>query len=142
MSVRDSLIHKGYAKRLTDSRNHRFQNNGDGRGLPLDSDRPLTSLRAGELGVLCEVKTEARTAKRLADLGFIGGARVEMIRPGRPCVVRINGTRVGLGRSLQERILVLSDPVGVDGSPGDVTLGRSLPVLSVEEPEPRSDATR
>jgi len=67
---------------------------------------PLHGLRSGEVAFICDMRIDPRTAKRLADLGFIGGARIEMIRPGRPCLVRINGTRVGLGWGYQKRVLV------------------------------------
>ncbi len=68
--------------------------------------RPLHGLRSGEAAFICDVQIDPRMGKRLADLGFIGGARIEMIRPGRPCLVRINGTRVGLGWGYQERVFV------------------------------------
>lgn len=68
--------------------------------------RPLYTLRSGDVALIYGVKTELPVGKRLADLGFISGARIEMIRPGRPCIVRINGTRVGVGRAYQERVLV------------------------------------
>jgi len=79
---------------------------GDALPLALAATHALSLLGSGEAGFVCRVTIEPRLAKRLADLGFIAGARVEMIRPGRPCIVRINGTRVGLGRGFQERVFV------------------------------------
>ena len=45
-----------------------------------------------------------RLAKRLADMGFVRGALVEMIRTGKPCLVRIGSTCVGLGADHQRSI--------------------------------------
>lgn len=39
-------------------------------------------------------------------MGFVRGASVEMIRPGKPCIVKINGICVGLGKQHQESILL------------------------------------
>jgi Fe2+ transport system protein FeoA len=46
-------------------------------------------------------------AKRLADMGFVTGVRVEMVRIGEPCIVRLNGTLVGLGVAHQRVIRVV-----------------------------------
>lgn len=79
----------------------------DGAGThQIPSMRKLSALRKGECGIVCSITAEPRLAKRLADMGFVGGSRVDMVRPGRPCLVRVNGTRVGLGRGSQEHVLV------------------------------------
>ena len=64
----------------------------------------LPSLRPGEVGMVKRVVATNGAAKRLADLGFVRGARLEMVRPGVPCIVRINETCVGLGRDHQTSI--------------------------------------
>ena len=73
-------------------------------GVP--QTRLLSEMRSGETAVILGVTAEPRLAKRLADMGFVGGSRVDMIRTGRPCLVRVNGTRVGLGRGYQNLVLV------------------------------------
>jgi len=64
----------------------------------------LRSLGAGDAGVIDRINTLQRAAKRLADMGFVCGARLEMIRPGKPCIVRIGGVCVGLGAGHQAAI--------------------------------------
>ncbi|MEK6799504.1 MAG: FeoA domain-containing protein [Planctomycetota bacterium] len=68
----------------------------------------LLSLKAGEAAEIASIEAAPATAKRLADMGFVRGAVVRMIRPGRPCRVRIGATCVGLGRALQESILLMN----------------------------------
>jgi len=69
-------------------------------------DTTLPTLRAGQTGVVDRVNAGQSLAKRLADLGFVRGARLEMIRPGIPCIVAIEGVRVGLGLAHQASILL------------------------------------
>ena len=66
--------------------------------------RNAMSLRAGEVGVIRRISAANGSAKRLADMGFVRGAGLEMIRPGEPCIVRIDGLCVGLGREHQDSI--------------------------------------
>ncbi len=55
-------------------------------------------------------------AKRLADMGFVRGARLQMIRPGNPCIVSLERTRMGLGIGYQANIAVRSEEgVGCEG---------------------------
>jgi len=66
----------------------------------------LPKLKAGELGEVDRVDNGKAIAKRLADLGFVRGAQVTMIRPGVPCIVRIDGRCLGLGAGPQECIRI------------------------------------
>lgn len=71
-------------------------------------DRPLVrtvrGLDNGESAVVYRIAGAPRTAKRLADLGFVRGATLHMLRAGVPCLIRIAETCVGLGVSHQECI--------------------------------------
>ena len=69
-------------------------------------DATLPTLRAGQMGVVDRINAGQSLAKRLADLGFVRGATLEMIRPGIPCIVAIGGARVGLGWAHQISILL------------------------------------
>ena len=69
----------------------------------------MPTMRAGQRGTVTEVSVSEAAAKRLADLGFLPGARVEMIQPGAPCILRIGGARVGLGSAHQCRIRLAVD---------------------------------
>ena len=64
----------------------------------------LGILRAGDVGVIDSIVAPCGTGKRLADMGFVRGARVEMVRPGAPCIVRLDATCVGLGQAHQTSI--------------------------------------
>lgn len=64
----------------------------------------LGTLRAGQTAEIDAITELDGAAKRLADLGFVRGATIEMIRPGSPCIVRVSGTRVGLGSGHQQSI--------------------------------------
>lgn len=67
----------------------------------------LSGLKTGETAAIVSIAASQASAKRLADMGFVRGATVEMIRTGRPCLVRIGATCVGLGADHQRSILVL-----------------------------------
>ena len=68
--------------------------------------RALENLKAGDVAVVDRIATANGASKRLADMGFIRGARLEMVRPGAPCIVRLNSLCVGLGLAYQTSILV------------------------------------
>ena len=70
------------------------------------SQQNLPSLRTGDIGTISGICGALVAAKRLADMGFVRGARVEMLKPGAPCIVRIDNTCVGLGAAYQEAILL------------------------------------
>ncbi|MFQ5495532.1 MAG: ferrous iron transport protein A [Phycisphaerae bacterium] len=70
--------------------------------------RTLPSLTTGEAGTIERVLAVQQAAKRLADMGFVCGARLEMVRPGAPCIVRIDGVCIGLGRRHQDSVLLRS----------------------------------
>jgi len=72
-----------------------------------DMEHLLLTMRRGDLASMSCIESSAVAAKRLADLGFISGARIEMVRPGSPCIVRIDdGTCIGLGAEHQRRIRI------------------------------------
>ena len=70
--------------------------------------RHLERLSAGAVAIVVGIVAEETSAKRLADLGFVPGVRVEMVRRGNPCIVRLDGTRIGLGNALQRAICTVS----------------------------------
>jgi len=70
----------------------------------------LLSLVAGDVGTIASVRRLGPGTKRLADLGFVRGARLEMVRPGEPCIVRIEGTQVAISGGYQASIELVSAP--------------------------------
>lgn len=67
----------------------------------------LSKLRAGEFAVIVDVDAAQPSAKRLVDMGFVRGSRVTMVRPGRPCIVRLGDRCIGLGSDYQEIIRLI-----------------------------------
>jgi Fe2+ transport system protein FeoA len=66
----------------------------------------LGQLRSGDVATVTGLDSTRLAAKRLADMGFIPGVKVEMLRSGTPCLVRVNGICLGLGAGHQESILL------------------------------------
>ena len=64
----------------------------------------LPKLEAGEIGTISSIDGSGVRSKRLADMGFVRGARLTMIRPGEPCLVKLDGRCVGLGLGHQKNI--------------------------------------
>ena len=64
----------------------------------------LATLKTGDVGVVQRIASHEARSKRLADMGFVRGARLEVVRRGHPCIVQLDGTRVGLGRLHQASI--------------------------------------
>jgi ferrous iron transport protein A len=56
---------------------------------------PLCRLRAGEKGRVGEVVGTCDLVHRLREMGLYDGAQVQMIRPGSPCIIRLQGQRLG-----------------------------------------------
>jgi Fe2+ transport system protein FeoA len=61
----------------------------------------LCALEPGQAGTISSVTADLGAAKRLADLGFVQGANLEMLCAGNPCIVRVEDARVGLGHAHQ-----------------------------------------
>jgi Fe2+ transport system protein FeoA len=55
---------------------------------------PLHLLAPGASGLISAVYGDAQHVHRLHELGFREGARVRMVRPGKPCIVHLEGSRL------------------------------------------------
>ena len=55
---------------------------------------PIQCLRVGETAFVEAVCGELNHVQRLRELGFADGARLEMLQPGSPCIVRLAGQRL------------------------------------------------
>ena len=55
---------------------------------------PLAYLHAGESARVGQLLGPAEEVRRLQELGFHGGATVEMVTPGAPCIVRLGGNKL------------------------------------------------
>lgn len=78
-----------------------------GRGQAVeDWVLPLAVLKSGETARVLSIECGYLHSKRLSDLGFTNGAELTMLRTGCPCIVRLDGRCVGLGRLHQSCIRV------------------------------------
>ena len=69
----------------------------------------LKTLKRGRVAVIASVNGTGFSSKHLADMGFVRGAKIEMLRPGSPCIVKIDdGACVALGAGYQTGIAVES----------------------------------
>ena len=83
---------------------------------------PLTQLRRGQIGVICQARLAEDDAALLRAMGVAADAQVRLCRSGQPCIVAVgcacirgehgvrtrwSGGRIGLARPLAERITVL-----------------------------------
>ena len=116
------------------SRRENWQENGEIRGLELDSEfqvarlgieiqsqqeleavgqrervpsmLPLQLLRSGEWADVTEVTGEPCWIGRLAELGIRAGCRLCVLQPGSPCLLEVDGCRLSLRGDLATQILV------------------------------------
>jgi len=69
---------------------------------------PLHHLPAGRCAHIVDILGHPDHVHRLEEFGLRGGTRIEMFRPGNPCIIRLAGAKVCL-RS-DDRLNVLVEP--------------------------------
>lgn len=79
---------------------------------------PLELLQAGEAADVAEVCGEPAWVGRMAELGVRAGSRVQMLQPGNPCLLQVNGARLCLRGEQAMQVLVRL----VAAAPGAVRL--------------------
>lgn len=84
------------------------------------SHTTVRALKPGEVGVIDGLVGDLEYAKRLADMGFVRGMSLVMLRPGTPCIVRLQTTCFGLGRAHQASIRLRTDESKARGPDGNV----------------------
>jgi Fe2+ transport system protein FeoA len=52
---------------------------------------PLYLLTAGQIAEIREVVGQVEQVRRLHEIGLRGGTHVEMLQPGKPCIVKLAG---------------------------------------------------
>lgn len=57
---------------------------------------PLELLQPGELATISELTGEPAAVHRLEELGLRRGAEIQMVAPGRPCLIAIGHQRLSL----------------------------------------------
>jgi ferrous iron transport protein A len=67
---------------------------------------PITALRRGEVAEIAQLVGSPENIRRLEELGLRGGARLEIVRAGSPCIVRVAGTTLCFRQDELLRVLV------------------------------------
>jgi Fe2+ transport system protein FeoA len=52
---------------------------------------PLDCLQTGEIGQVVEIIGRPDQVQRMREIGLWGGAEIEVVRSGRPCILRLAG---------------------------------------------------
>ena len=67
---------------------------------------PINQLRRGEIAEISQVLGTSEQVRRLEELGLRGGAHLEIIRGGSPCIVRVAGATLCFRHDELLRVLV------------------------------------
>jgi Fe2+ transport system protein FeoA len=67
---------------------------------------PIGHLAAGQAAYISHVLGQVDHVHRLEELGLRRGTRVEMFRPGNPCIIRMAGNKVCLRADQRLNVLV------------------------------------
>jgi Fe2+ transport system protein FeoA len=67
---------------------------------------PLSVLRSGQIGEVGQLVGAPDQVRRLEELGLRAGARLEMIRSGAPCIIRVDGSKLCFRNDDSLRVLV------------------------------------
>ncbi|MGQ9576590.1 MAG: FeoA family protein [Thermoguttaceae bacterium] len=78
-----------------------------------DREIPLDRLQPGQPAYVTRILGRPEDVLRLEEFGLRGGTRVELFRPGSPCILRMAGPKVCL--RVDGRVRVLVRPVSMPG---------------------------
>ncbi|HEX4416163.1 MAG TPA: FeoA family protein [Lacipirellulaceae bacterium] len=67
---------------------------------------PLAVLRRGQIAEVGQLVGAPEQIRRLEELGLRTGARLEMIRSGAPCIIRVEGSKLCVREDANSRVLV------------------------------------
>jgi ferrous iron transport protein A len=67
---------------------------------------PITALRRGEVAEIAQLVGLPEHVRRLEELGLRDGTRLEIVRSGTPCIVRVAGTTLCVREDELLRVLV------------------------------------
>lgn len=73
---------------------------------------PLEDLPVGQLARIDRIQGSPDHVHRLEEFGLLGGARIEMFRPGAPCILRLAGNKICLRADELLDIQVIPIPAG------------------------------
>jgi Fe2+ transport system protein FeoA len=67
---------------------------------------PITQVRRGEVAEISQVLGTPEQVRRLEELGLRGGALLEIVSSGSPCIVRVAGAKLCFRHDELLRVLV------------------------------------
>jgi ferrous iron transport protein A len=67
---------------------------------------PIRSLRIGQVAEIHELVGPSDDVRRLEEIGLRRGARLELVRDGSPCIVRVDGATFCFREEKSVRVLV------------------------------------
>ena len=67
---------------------------------------PLTMLAAGQVAEVSQLIGPPECIRRFEELGLRVGARLEIVRAGSPCIIRVGESRLCVREDAEVRILV------------------------------------
>ena len=67
---------------------------------------PLDLLCPGEIGRVVDIDGNQDLVHRLAEMGVCHGAELQMVRPGRPCIIALDNRRISFRGDKAAAILV------------------------------------
>ncbi len=72
---------------------------------------PFSLLRTNEMGTVSDVFGDEVAVHRLSEMGIHAGVKVQMVRPGYPCIISVNGRRFSVRLDNNVDILVESNAI-------------------------------
>ncbi|MHC4181159.1 MAG: FeoA family protein, partial [Planctomycetota bacterium] len=60
----------------------------------IDKSVPLSTLSAGQSALVSRIAGQPDHVHRLEEFGLRGGTRIQMFRPGNPCILRMAAAKV------------------------------------------------
>ena len=73
----------------------------------LDQLVPLSLLTAGQTAQVGQILGRPEQVHRLEELGLRGGATIEMVQPGSPCIIRLGANKLCFRADELTRVLVV-----------------------------------
>jgi ferrous iron transport protein A len=67
---------------------------------------PITRLAAGQVAEVQQLIGPPESIHRFEELGLRAGARIEIVRAGSPCIIRVGDSRLCIREDAQVRVLV------------------------------------
>ena len=80
------------------------------KNTPTREAIPLKHLPAGHRARISRISGHPDHVHRLEEFGLRGGTKIEMFRPGNPCIIRLAGNKVCL--RADDTLHVLVEPAG------------------------------